>query len=73
MAFRSSDQLPGALIGREDELGDFDARNKIENGIENSGDEIFFFGEKQNVAHDGAGGDDAARRAMRFSGPWTRR
>ena len=35
-----------------------DARDEFENGIENFGDEVFFFGEEEDVAHDGAGGVD---------------
>ena len=35
-----------------------DARDKFEDGIENFGDEIFFFGEEEHVAHDRARGVD---------------
>ena len=57
-----SDQLPGTRVGREDQLGDLDAGDKFENGIKNAGDDIFFFGEEQDVAHEGAGRVDFGDR-----------
>ena len=39
-----------------------DARDEFKNGIENSGDEVFFFGEEEDVAHDRAGGVDFGNR-----------